>query len=361
MSDIQGFTKYSNEELSKITIEQLPDVIGAQYNKIIEIDGKIKNAERKTQIAKKMQKNAETAAEKSLDSAKEAGELAEVSYNKNTGIGHKKEAINALQDSQKAMAEAQVDAAKAQTKTADAVKSLSYAQSSQMEAIAATQENQKQMAEATRFLYMLGCSTMAANNTVVNQLEMKLKNAAEEEISEMARAELVNVINQLKSQENIARQQQKIQTTLNSHVEALNKTFEEIHDIDIKVDKNDLRDDTQDARLTAGEKKDAAQDETIAANAAKNEEQDRMLAENLMHDNTQDKRLDAGEAKDIAQDEKIAANAYKNEEHDQLISELIARIEELEKNTTSDVNKKAIAGMIISILAVIITIIQFFF
>ena len=66
------------------------------------------------------------------------------------------------------------------------------------------------MTQAIRYLFGLGVSNLAANRTVVRELELKLKNASKEELSELARQEITNVILQLRAQEDM-------QNRLNGH------------------------------------------------------------------------------------------------------------------------------------------------
>lgn len=149
----------------KITIEQLPIVIGNTFKNITEIDRKITNA---------------------VSKANEAKGLADIASLKEAGWsffgGAKKEAIEALQT-------ATISQANALSDLADANKQLF--------------ENQEKMSEALRYLFGLGVANMAANRTVVRELELKLQNASEEELSELARHEITNVILQLRAQEDI--------------------------------------------------------------------------------------------------------------------------------------------------------------
>ena len=148
---------------TNISIENLPHIITSAISDISNVDKKIKNA---------------------VSKADEAKQSAEGALQKEAGWslfgGDKKEAIEALQI-------AAVNQANALTDTVDANKELF--------------ENQKKMPQAIRYLFGLGVRNIAANRTVVRELELKLKNASEEELSELARQELTNVILQLRAQE----------------------------------------------------------------------------------------------------------------------------------------------------------------
>ena len=149
----------------KISIEQLPAIIGNTFKHISEVDRKISNA---------------------VSRAEEAKKLADEASQKNAGWSFfgsdKKEAIEALQS-------ATVSQANALSDSVDANKELF--------------NNQKKMSEALRYLFGLGVANMAANRTVVRELELKLKNASQEELSELARQEITNVILQLRAQEDM--------------------------------------------------------------------------------------------------------------------------------------------------------------
>ncbi len=150
---------------SSVSIENLPHVISSTVSDISTIDKKIKNA---------------------VSKAVEAKQSADEASHKEAGWslfgGDKKEAIEALQ-------KAAVHQANALTDTVDANKELF--------------ENQKKMTQAIRYLFGLGVSNLAANRTVVRELELKLKNASKEELSELARQEITNVILQLRAQEDM--------------------------------------------------------------------------------------------------------------------------------------------------------------
>lgn len=155
----------SNLPQQKISIEQLPAIIGNTFKHISEVDRKISNAVSRAEKAKK---------------------LADEASQKNAGWSFfgsdKKEAIEALQS-------ATVSQANALSDSVDANKELF--------------NNQKKMSEALRYLFGLGVANMAANRTVVRELELKLKNASQEELSELARQEITNVILQLRAQEDM--------------------------------------------------------------------------------------------------------------------------------------------------------------
>ena len=174
-----------------ISIEQLPTIIGDTYKNITEVDRKISNA---------------------VSKAEEAKDLADIASKKEAGWsffgGDKKEAIEALQS-------AAISQANALSDSVDANKQLF--------------ENQKKMSDALRYLFGLGVANMAANRTVVQELELKLQNASKEELSELARQEITNVILQLRAQEDMQYKLEKHNRILREHKGEIDKILGEIN------------------------------------------------------------------------------------------------------------------------------------
>ena len=181
----------SNLPQQKISIEQLPVIIGNTFKHISEVDRKISNA---------------------VSRAEEAKKLADEASQKNAGWSFfgsdKKEAIEALQS-------ATVSQANALSDSVDANKELF--------------NNQKKMSEALRYLFGLGVANMAANRTVVRELELKLKNASQEELSELARQEITNVILQLRAQEDMQYKLENHDRILREHKVDIDKILGEIN------------------------------------------------------------------------------------------------------------------------------------
>ena len=174
-----------------ISIEQLPTIIGNTFKHISEVDRKILNA---------------------VSRAEEAKKLADEASQKNAGWSFfgsdKKEAIEALQS-------AAISQANALSDSVDANKELF--------------NNQKKMSEALRYLFGLGVANIAANRTVVRELELKLKNASQEELSELARQEITNVILQLRAQEDMQYKLENHDRILREHKVDIDKILGEIN------------------------------------------------------------------------------------------------------------------------------------
>lgn len=181
----------SNLQQQNISIEQLPTIIGNTFKHISEVDRKISNA---------------------VSRADEAKKLADEASQKNAGWSlfgsDKKEAIEALQS-------AAISQANALSDSVDANKELF--------------NNQKKMSEALRYLFGLGVANMAANRTVVRELELKLKNASQEELSELARQEITNVILQLRAQEDMQYKLENHDRILREHKGGIDKILGEIN------------------------------------------------------------------------------------------------------------------------------------
>jgi hypothetical protein len=119
--------------------------------------------------------------EKAMEAAKNARGAAGKAK-KEVGLFNQKTRIEDLQSSQVELADAVVANAEAHE--------ISFA-------------FQQKLAKITRGLFEMGISNMAANRTVVRQLELKLRNASKEELSELVRKEIESVIRQLKAQEDV--------------------------------------------------------------------------------------------------------------------------------------------------------------
>lgn len=174
-----------------ITDKDLPQVITSTFNNISKLDKKICDSVKKAENAKDKAYEA---------SKKEAGW--------SLGGKAKKEAIEALQ-------EAMITQADALSDSTDAHKELF--------------ENQKKMAEAIRYLFGLGVMNIASNRTIVRQLEFQLRNASKEELSELARREIENVILQLRAQEDMQKKIDNQDTIIREHRDCISSLHEEIN------------------------------------------------------------------------------------------------------------------------------------
>ncbi|MEF7664384.1 MULTISPECIES: hypothetical protein [Bacillus cereus group] len=176
--------------LSGFNEKDLPVMIQGQISKLKELDKSVKKAMKAADVAK--------------DSANSA-------RSKSAGFGKKKVAIEELQS-------AGIDLAEAVQSGAEAQK-ISF-------------EFQTKLAEISKYLFGLGASNIASNRFVVRELEMKLKGASKEELSELARQELISVVKQLKEQEDILRKQENFSKIIKIHDERLKVQFQKSQQID---------------------------------------------------------------------------------------------------------------------------------
>ncbi len=233
----------SNLPQQNISIEQLPTIIGNTFKHISEVDRKISNA---------------------VSRAEEAKKLADEASQKNAGWSFfgsdKKEAIEALQS-------ATVSQANALSDSVDANKELF--------------NNQKKMSKALFYLFGLGVANMAANRTVVRELELKLKNASQEELSELARQEITNVILQLRAQEDMQYKLENHDRILREHKVDIDKILGEINSFEERC--KDILDRTETLQVDVRKK------EKELANSFEDEkchikEEVNLLAKNLHDD-----------------------------------------------------------------------------
>lgn len=178
----------NNNYLPTLNIKpnDLPSIISKTVNDLTKIDNKLKQSE--------------TKAQKATASAK-------IAQSKSAGISllgqKKKEAIEALQVAVSDQADALYDS---------------------IEANREQFENQKQMIQSIQYLFGLGVANMAANRSVVRELEMKLRNASKEELSELAKKEIEGVIMQLRAQEDMWNRIEKHDSILREHKADIDKT-----------------------------------------------------------------------------------------------------------------------------------------
>ena len=189
------------EDISGVNIENLPSVLSSQFDKLNLLQYNV---------------------EKSLDMAIEAKIKSEDAYVKMGIFDYsKKDAIKLLQEASKGLAEGIMTAAEAQK--------VSF-------------EYQTKLTEITKFLLRLGLSNIAMNRSVVRELELKLKGASEEEISDLAKQELKNVIMQLKAQEDIMNKQAKLTDKVKQQNKLIEfhseKLFEQEKDLEEQQKKN---------------------------------------------------------------------------------------------------------------------------
>lgn len=199
-----------------------------------------------------------------------------------------------------------------------AVKDIAHAVEVSVETQKLLFDHEKILANCCKSLFAMGAANIAATRTTVRQIKMQLENASEEEISEMARKELENVVAQLQMQEDLVNRQDK----LTEKVKVVNAKMEGISD---SLDDQDRRIDSNRERLDEKDEKDV--------------EHDRRLAEKDQKDAEHDRRLNELDAKALTQ-EKVIANMNIH------ISNLEKNIADL--NTRLNKSKKGLIALAIS-------------
>ena len=327
------------DEIQVLNVNQseLPKIITNQWSSIERLDRKVKQ---------------------SMQKANDAKDLADRAWNQSAGFGHKKEAIESLQTASVALAESQVQTVEAQK--------LSF-------------EYQKQLSEITKYLFALGVSNIAANRTVVRELQLRLKDASESEISELAKREIFSVIIQLKAQEDIMEKQEKMSKLLHEHDNNFDVQTQKTIQQGVLINNAEKQINKHEKLIAEGIEKDKEQDKIISEQADKDLEHDKLIAEGIEKDKEQDKIISEQAQKDIEHDKLIAERTKKDEEHDNKLQELEIENEQLSqliknnKINIEDLNNEiiklseskssktfSIISFTLTLLALIIGIIQFF-
>ena len=183
-----------NMSIDNFEQKDLPTLIQGQMSKLSDIDKSISKA---------------------LKASDTAMESAESAKNKSVSFGRKKAAIEELQGAVTDIAEAMQDGTQAQK--------MSF-------------EFQTELAEITKYLFTLGVSDIARNRYVVRELELRLKGASEEKLSELAQKEISLVVKQLKEQEEVLTKQNNISKELDKHDEQFDSYGEKHKELEQKID-----------------------------------------------------------------------------------------------------------------------------
>ena len=172
----------------------LPKVIEEQIDSLKDFENKKKDAEKKAAIAKR--------------AANEAKKVQLKWYKSD------KNAIESLQT---------------------ACSQLSDATTALVDAQAMAFLSQKKLTDVTKFLLGLGLTNVATSRMIIRELELRLKNASEEQIDELARQELENVVKQLKAQEDMQSRIEKHANALHEHDNCLSTINERLKQQDKEV------------------------------------------------------------------------------------------------------------------------------
>lgn len=118
---------------------------------------------------------------------------------------------------------------------------LANAQESAMNAQKLQFDYQQKLADITKFLFRLGLTNIAMNRVVVEELEYKLRNASQEELDDLARAEIENLLKRLKMQQDIDQKQTELTKLLKEQAETNDSQAAEIKEQANKDEEHDRR------------------------------------------------------------------------------------------------------------------------
>lgn len=118
---------------------------------------------------------------------------------------------------------------------------LANAQESAMNAQKLQFDYQQKLADITKFLFRLGLTNIAMNRVVVEELEYKLRNASQEELDDLARAEIENLLKRLKMQQDIDQKQTELTKLLKEQADTNDSQAAEIKEQADKDEEHDRR------------------------------------------------------------------------------------------------------------------------
>lgn len=306
------------QDLINIDPSNLPLLLTAQVNELNSLNDKIKDADNKA-----------------TDAKNKADEASQITANRALFRDNKKEAIESLQTAGKDMTSAIVA-------TADAFKK--------------SFEFQVKLAEISQALFAMGIGNLTMNRLVVRELELKLKNASEQEISELAREELLRVVKQLKQQQDLLQKQehlsQKVKEIREEIGEVANTQSEHENEIISLTEKQK----EHEALLTQQVEIDRIHDKELSIRAEKDEEHDRILEKHTEADKRHDKELEIRAKKDELHDQELAECAKTDQRHDEEIQALQQQFHDLRYLPL--LTKVALFVTSISLVAMIVLVIK---
>lgn len=189
--------------------------------KELSVDDKIDSIcliDKEYQDTLKLVKESEKRAQKAKKAANKASNLS-------AGFGKKRKAIEAIQNSQK---------------------ENSLATEANSQAIYKIAELQQRLCDAIKALLSLNVRNLAASRSVYRQLELKLKVASEQELSDLAKEEIQKVMTELKNQQDMMLRQEKMSEEINKQNIKIQQQDEEIEKLKITTKKLQEKQNQQD-------------------------------------------------------------------------------------------------------------------
>ncbi len=237
-------------EVHNFSEEDVLSVVDRQFNDIVKLEKEVSDALKKAEEAKK-----------SAD---------EISSEKVRLFRKHKDNIEHLQDAVSGIGDALVS-------SAEASKMLF--------------EYMTRLTKATSYLFRIGIENIAATECVFRQLEAKLKGSAPEELSAMAKQELLSVIMRLKQHQSMMAKQEKLSSSVREikandkrQDEAINKIEEIDKQQERKIGENAERIGENSDRITVHQKE-------LENQKIRDEELEQQLAKNAQDDLEQDEKL----------------------------------------------------------------------
>lgn len=148
------------------------------------------------------------------------------------------------------------------------------------------------LSNATKYLFTLGVSSLALNRMVVRELELKLRGASADQLKDKAREEVLNVIRQLKAQEDILIKQERLATKVRGHDDQLHSQIEKDAKHDELLERQSEKDIQHDELLKRQFEKDQQLDEKLLTILAKYTELETAVASLLDAQKALKERID---------------------------------------------------------------------
>lgn len=322
--------KFIENNIDAIEPGRIPAVVDKRLRYIEIMEKKVKDALDKAQSAKEL-----------ADKAKQQEIRHLLSLFSN---GDTRNAIKALQN-------AMVGVADAQGELTDAVNKLL--------------EYQREVADGMRFLLALGVHNVANSRLVIKRLKIRLHHASEEELNQMARQDILNVIMQIQRQMDLQKRQSQL-------VVAHNRTQNLVESNKRSIVELKEHEKAQDRELTAHKQteerlereierrveKDMELDDALQKQVKKDIEHDVELRRQAVKDSEHDAELKRQAVKDAEHDTELKRQAGKDKEHDAALAEIrkILQKHQFALVTADRVAKMCKLGLVIAIVALIVSI-----
>ena len=317
-------------EESDLRPDQLPSLIEFQFDKIKSLEKKVQEA---------------------VDNAEKASREASEAQSLRAGRGifkdYKREAIEGLQG---------------------AGMSLSKAVQSNSEAQRLSFEFQEVLAKISKILLLVGITNTANSRIVVRELELRMKGASEEEVSELARKELLSVVRQLKEQEDFHRKQERVLRKIESHDEKLRFVASEYHRFEAELRAQADIDNRHSQQLESQFEADKRHEAELRAQAEADRRHEAELKAQAEADRRHEAELLAQAETDRRYEAELKAQAEADKRHSEelkaqarLDALLDERITALERDM-GGLKSKALAGyiaIVVGSLALVLSIVNF--